>query len=210
MPSSPFRFVVLDDPIQAMDPAKVDGFVRVLARLAAERQVVVFSHDDRLPQVVRQTGVLAEIFEVYRQTGSSVEVVRCLDPVQRYLDDAFAITRERDKVPPAVAAKIIPVLCRMAVEAALHDIYFTQRLSAGDRRVDVERTWQETVKTGHRLALLIHGDKNADLTRWLDARPWRRRGLRTVMRAAHTGVEGDLTSAVREVERLVGEIRAVA
>ena len=27
---SPFRFLVLDDPIQAMDPAKVEGFVRVL------------------------------------------------------------------------------------------------------------------------------------------------------------------------------------
>ena len=29
--SSPFRFVVLDDPIQAMDPAKIDGFVQVLS-----------------------------------------------------------------------------------------------------------------------------------------------------------------------------------
>lgn len=208
MPGSPFRFVVLDDPIQAMDPAKVDGFVRVLAKLAVERQVVVFSHDDRLPQVVRQTGVSAEIFEVYRQAGSSVEVVKCLDPVQRYLDDAFAITREQ--VPRAVAAKIIPGLCRMATEAALHHIYFTQRLSAGDRRVDVEKTWQETLKTGHRLALVIHGDKQADLTRWLDVKPWRRRALGIVTRAPHNGVEGDLTYAVRDVERFVDDIRAVA
>ena len=27
---SPFRFVVLDDPIQAMDPSKIDGFLQVL------------------------------------------------------------------------------------------------------------------------------------------------------------------------------------
>lgn len=209
MPGSPFRFVVLDDPVQAMDPAKVEGFVRVLASLAADRQVVVFSHDDRLPQVVRQTGISAEILEVYRESGSSVEVIRCFDPVQRYLDDAFAITREGEKVPPAVAAKIIPVLCRMATETALHDIYFARRLSAGDRRVDVERTWQETGKTGHRLALVIDGDKLADLTRWLDARPGRRRALGIVTRAVHTGVEGDLASAVRDVERLVNDIRAV-
>ena len=26
-PESPFRFIVLDDPIQAMDPSKVEGFV---------------------------------------------------------------------------------------------------------------------------------------------------------------------------------------
>ena len=129
MPGSPFRFVVLDDPIKQWI-RRTSTASSVLARLAAERQVVVFSHDDRLPQVVRQTGVSAEILEVYRETGSSVEVVRCLDPVQRYLDDAFAITREREKVPTAVAAKIIPVLCRMATEAALHDVYFARRLSS--------------------------------------------------------------------------------
>ncbi len=33
-PDSPFRFIVLDDPIQAMDPAKVEGFVQVLQELA--------------------------------------------------------------------------------------------------------------------------------------------------------------------------------
>jgi hypothetical protein len=153
MQGSPIRFVVLDDPIQAMDPAKVDGFVRVLAKLAAERQVVVFSHDDRLPQVVRQTGVSAEILEVNRQANSSVEVVRCFDPVQRYLDDAFAITR--DGVPPGIAARIIPGLCRMAVEAAAHDVYFSQRLGKGDRRGDVEKTWQETTTTKQRIALVL-------------------------------------------------------
>ncbi|MGI8814679.1 MAG: hypothetical protein ACR2G2_05165 [Pseudonocardia sp.] len=46
--------MVLDDPIQAMDPSKIDGFVRVLESLAATRQIVVFSHDDRLPEAVRR------------------------------------------------------------------------------------------------------------------------------------------------------------
>ena len=27
---SPFRFLVIDDPVQAMDPLKVDGLARVL------------------------------------------------------------------------------------------------------------------------------------------------------------------------------------
>ena len=31
---SPFRFVVLDDPVQAMDPAKVDGLVALLSEIA--------------------------------------------------------------------------------------------------------------------------------------------------------------------------------
>ena len=48
-PASPFRFLVLDDPIQAMDPSKIDGFLEVLVDLAETRQVIVFTHDDRLP-----------------------------------------------------------------------------------------------------------------------------------------------------------------
>lgn len=46
---SPFRFVMIDDPVQAMDPAKVDGLARVLSDLARTRQVVVFSHDAGSP-----------------------------------------------------------------------------------------------------------------------------------------------------------------
>ena len=31
-PESPFRFIVVDDPVQSMDPSKVDGLARVLRR----------------------------------------------------------------------------------------------------------------------------------------------------------------------------------
>lgn len=209
MQGSPLRFVVLDDPIQAMDPAKVDGFVRVLAKLAGERQVVVFSHDDRLPQTVRQTGVSAEILEVSRQANSAVEVIRCSDPVQRYLDDAFAITRD-DDVPREIAARIIPGLCRMAVEAAAHDVYFRQGLGRGDLRVEVEKAWQETTTTKQRVTLVIQGDKQADLTGWLDAKQWRRPALKVVTSAPHTGLGREPTGAVRDVERFVQDMRAGA
>ena len=53
LPASPFRFLVIDDPVQAMDPAKVDGLARVLERTAADRQVIVFTHDNRLAQAIR-------------------------------------------------------------------------------------------------------------------------------------------------------------
>lgn len=46
---SPFRFIVIDDPIQAMDPARVDGLAKVFADVAKDRQLLVFTHDDRLP-----------------------------------------------------------------------------------------------------------------------------------------------------------------
>src|SRR5690606_874138 len=53
MPESPFRFLVIDDPVQSMDPAKVYGLAKVLDQVAKDRQVIVFTHDDRLPAAVR-------------------------------------------------------------------------------------------------------------------------------------------------------------
>src|ERR671920_1045936 len=54
LPDSPFGFMVIDDPVQSMDPAKVDGLARVLEKVAVERQVVVLTHDDRLAESVRR------------------------------------------------------------------------------------------------------------------------------------------------------------
>jgi len=34
LPESPFRFVVIDDPVQSMDPARVDGLARALEETA--------------------------------------------------------------------------------------------------------------------------------------------------------------------------------
>ncbi|MFV2101633.1 AAA family ATPase [Micromonospora sp. LOL_024] len=72
-PESPFRFVVVDDPVQSMDPARVDGLARVLAELAERRQVVVFTHDTRLPDAVTRLGIgQARIIEVHRAERSVV------------------------------------------------------------------------------------------------------------------------------------------
>ena len=56
LPESPFRFVVIDDPVQSMDPARVDGLARALEETARTRQVIVFTHDERLPEAVRRVG----------------------------------------------------------------------------------------------------------------------------------------------------------
>ncbi len=93
---SPFRFVLIDDPVQAMDPAKVDGLARVLADVAATRQVIVFTHDDRLAEAVRRLELSATVWEVQRQERSVVEMRRSDDPVKRYLQDAHAMALTKD------------------------------------------------------------------------------------------------------------------
>lgn len=206
MSGSPFRFIVLDDPIQAMDPTKVDGFVRVLTELARSRQVIVFSHDDRLPQVIRQLGVAARIKEVCRDTNSQVSVVDCEDPAKRCLDDAFALAND-DRLPGDVLARVLPNLCRAAVEVTARDRYFATRLSAGDDRVTVETTWQGAKKTGPRLTLAVHGNAGTDISPWLDRDRNRRLAYNTVTKAVHQGLSVDPIVAVRQVESLVDDIR---
>lgn len=71
LPESPFRFVVIDDPVQSMDPARVDGLARVLERCAKNRQVLVFTHDARLAEAVRRLQIRATVIEVTRQEGVS-------------------------------------------------------------------------------------------------------------------------------------------
>ena len=155
-PSSPFRFLVLDDPIQAMDPAKVEGFVRVLERIAATRQVIVFSHDDRLATAIRNLAVDARIVEITRGAGSTVNVTESTTPALRYIKDAEAVLLD-DNVPAALKARVVPGIVRLAVEAAARDAYFARCYAAGRAVVDVERDWEDARKTRQKLALAVDG-----------------------------------------------------
>ncbi|UCZ90703.1 AAA family ATPase [Gordonia sp. WA4-43] len=112
-PSSPFRFIVLDDPIQAMDPAKIDGFLNILRDLAQSRQVIVFSHDDRLATTIRQRSVDAHLIEVTRESGSKVVVKSADDPARRYVDDAFAVVAD-ENIPEDIKRRACPGLFRFA------------------------------------------------------------------------------------------------
>jgi hypothetical protein len=127
---SPFGFVVIDDPVQAMDPAKVDGLARVLSSVARTRQVVVFTHDDRLPAALRQLQLPATVLAVTRRERSVVAVRKLSDPVSRYLDDARAIAKT-DALPATARAVAVAGLCRGAMEAACVEVVRSRDLSAG-------------------------------------------------------------------------------
>jgi energy-coupling factor transporter ATP-binding protein EcfA2 len=138
LPESPFRFIVVDDPVQSMDPARVDGLARVLESASADRQVLVFTHDDRLPEAVRRLDVAADVVEVTRREASVVELRRALDPVGRYLEDALAVAGAADLPSPA-AARVVPGLCRLGLEAACMEVVRRRRLSRGEPHAAVER-----------------------------------------------------------------------
>lgn len=136
---SPFGFVVIDDPVQAMDPAKVDGLARVLSSVAAGRQVVVFTHDDRLPAALRQLQLPATVLAVTRYERSVVTVRAVSDPVKRYLDDARALAMAA-QLPEGVRAAAVAGLCRGAIEAACVDVVRSRELGAGVAHAVVEES----------------------------------------------------------------------
>jgi hypothetical protein len=147
---SPFRFIVIDDPVQSMDPARVDGLARVLQKAAVARQVIVFTHDDRLAETVRRLAVPATIIEVARRENSAVEVRRALDPVSKYLADAFAVAKTAG-LPAQAAQRVIPGLCRFAVEAACMEAVRRRRLAKGENYAAVEELLEQA---SHRLTSL--------------------------------------------------------
>jgi hypothetical protein len=206
---SPFRFLVIDDPVQAMDPAKVEGLARVLEDVSRSRQVLVFTHDDRLPEAVRRLGVAGRILEVTRRPGSIVEIRPALTPVQRLLKDAQDMCADID-VPANVAARVVPGLCRLAVEAAFTESARRTQLAAGKRHADVEADIEAADKLTKKAALAMFGDghRGGDVLPRLNS--WHRTAAetyQTLNKGAHEAHRGPLRPLVDDARALTDLIR---
>ncbi|MET8354519.1 AAA family ATPase [Micromonospora sp. NPDC005206] len=211
-PESPFRFIVVDDPVQSMDPSKVDGLARVLAELAEQRQVVVFTHDTRLPDAVTRLGLGgARIVEVHRAERSVVTLRPGSDPVTRYLDDANALSRNED-IPAEVRGPVVAELCRSALEAACHRVVWRVRVARGVPHDDIEAAIEAASRrlaTIVALALFDDADRGGDVLGQLS----RRHGRRAVdaYQACREGVHGaylaDLPGLVADARLLAGALR---
>ncbi|MPZ79400.1 MAG: hypothetical protein GEV28_02990 [Actinophytocola sp.] len=205
MDASPFRFVVIDDPVQAMDPGKVSGLADVLARIATTRQVIVFSHDDRLAEAVRRLPDPPTMWEVQRRRQSAVHVVRSMDPIDRYLDDARALANTSE-MPRDIRGELVANCCRGALEAAAHRKYRTAHLRRGESLADVESVLSAAPTTHAVLSLAVfdatghEGELYRRLSADLDHRAVG--ALKACKVGAHVGLDEDLRPFIRNIERL--------
>lgn len=204
--ASPFGFLLIDDPVQAMDPARVDGLATLLAGLARSRQVVVFTHDDRLPEACRCLGLDARVLEVSRRPGSVVEVRVAGHPADTYLNDAYGVAMA-EKVPPDVVRRVVPGLCRHAVEAACVDVSRRRLLAAGTPHAEIEQTLADQTTFMKQLALALFGDaaRAGDVMGYVSSK-WGHRAGDTV-KLCNKGAHGlsDFTAA--QALGLVSETR---
>ncbi len=206
---SPFRFMVIDDPVQSMDPAKVDGLARVLDGAARTRQVIVFTHDERLPEAVRRLNVEATVLGVTRRPLSKVEVKRATDPVERYIDEARALLREQG-LPDEVARRVVPGFCRHAIEAACATAVRRRRLDRGDRHVDVEAALGDANRLYSQLSLALYDEpgRGGDVLGKIHQK-WgasRVEAVKLANKGAHEAVAVDLHDLVAQSAVLAREL----
>ena len=207
---SPFRFLVLDDPIQAMDPSKIDGFLQVLTALAKDRQVIVLTHDDRLPAAIRRSRTPARIVELTRGLNSAVSVTESTTPAKRLLDDAYTIAAD-EVVPDGIKSAAIPVLCREALELTAWDVFAFRALAEGMSHDEVERKWEGSESTRRRLALALalDPDDNAAVDKWRAGGRARKDTLAVATKGIHSGVD-DYRSVVNDARLAAGDLARVA
>ena len=213
MDESPFRFVVVDDPVQSMDPAKVDGLARVLEEAAATRQVVVFTHDDRLPEAVRRLGIDATILEVSRREGSAVELRQALTPVERHIQDARSLVHTED-LPDEVARRVVPGFCRLAIEAGCVEATRRRRIGRGEPHAEVEDTLRSVTRLTGFAALALFDDpaRGGDVLTRINTSYGRSKAdaFQAANKGSHGGFAGDLEALVRESAILARELAAPA
>jgi energy-coupling factor transporter ATP-binding protein EcfA2 len=155
---SPFRFLLIDDPVQSMDPSKIDGLARVLHQLAQKRQVIVFTHDDRLLQALQRLALAATAYSIVRGERSVVRVERTADPVEQHLRDARALAKDA-ALPEDLVAIAVTGCCRDAIDEAANEVARRRLLDAGVTAAVVDEQLASAGTTWQRLALALLGDR---------------------------------------------------
>ncbi len=154
---SPFGFLVIDDPVQSMDPTKVNGLARVLHDLGEHRQLVVFTHDTRLQQAFTSQGLRPTILQVERGEASRVQVRRVDDPVAQALKDARDLASTRE-LPPVALSHVLPGLCRTILENAFTEAAWVRHYRHGGDEHALQTAIRDADKLLKVAALAFFGD----------------------------------------------------
>ena len=211
--ASPFRFAMLDDPVQAMDPVRVDGLARVLHRLAQTHQVVVLTHDERLASAIRRLQIAATIVSVTRRPKSVVELRTLLDPVEATIDEARALVFSNE-IPDEVPRRVVPGLCRQAIEAACLELGWRRLLATGITVTECEALWAAADRLLTRVAIALYGDADraGDVYRTLNNKfgGWAADTVRDCNEMTHSGAPDgtDLKDLITRSESLAARLTA--
>lgn len=139
-----------------------------------------------------------------------VAVVPCDHPALRHLRDAVALTKD-SSVPGELASRLVPGLCRLALDAACIDRIRATRLGAGADHVDVERLIEDQPKLYPRMALALFDDekRTGDVLARLKSAygTWAVAAFKGCNSGAHAVSSGDLTELLNNTRTLVQRLQ---
>ncbi len=183
------------------------------AEVAGTHQVVVFTHDERLPEACRRLGVRARVLEVTRGDRSKLTVRLRSDPVDVYLDDARAVLAT-DAYPLQARRRVVPGLCRNAVEAACITVVRRRRIASGQPHAEVETLLDIHSRLIPRLALafLDDGGRSGEVLTHVNTRLGMTAGdvVVALNRGAHQLIDTSPEVLVHEAERIARTVLALA
>jgi hypothetical protein len=152
------------------------------------------------------------VIEVARRAGSVVELREVSHPARQHLLDADRVALDRG-IGPKLAERVVPALCRSAVEALAIARVRARRLEAGVAAHEVEAELAECRRLGPLLALLLFDDRH----RHADVMPRLDKGfgssaadtVRRLNEGAHAGDRDPvgLVAETRALCRRLGEVR---
>ena len=211
---SPFRFAMVDDPVQAMDPVRVDGLAQCAAR-AWPRRIRSWCSPTTTGSRRRYAPLQmpATILSVTRRPDSQVELKKSLDPIQGAIEDARPVELSRG-LPDEVRRRVVPGLCRQVIEAACLESGRRRLLAGGMRLDECEETWAAADKLLPRVAIGLYGDleRAGDVYGTLNNRfgRWAGDTVRDCNEMTHSGAgaAADLRDLVSRAESLAAKLAA--
>ena len=211
LPESPFRFMVIDDPVQSMDPV---AHRRPRAGAAATPRRRARSSSSRTTSACRPRrsylGLPATVIEVTRKPASKVATRNALTPVDGYLSDGHAVVKTPE-MPDFVKRRVVPGLCRSAIEAACMHCVRVRRLKRGESHEAIEELLldQKGLTKLAALALFDDEERGGEVTGSLKNR-WKSGAVdafKACNAGAHDGYDGDLEDLLRQTKLLARGIQ---
>jgi hypothetical protein len=170
-------------------------------------QVIVFTHDARLPESVRRLQIPARFIEVTRRENSVVELKEARDPVSAHLEDAIAVALTKE-IPDNVRGNVVPGFCRFAVEAACIEVVRRRRIGRGDPHADVEDALEgATVNQLAAMALFDDPRRGGEVMGRLNQLgAWAATTFRRCKEGAHVAYGGDMRDLVNDTKGLTDKL----
>ncbi|WP_158641298.1 ATP-binding cassette domain-containing protein [Amycolatopsis eburnea] len=126
---TPLRFLVLDDPVHAMDDFRADKFAELIAaRAASGTQVVLLTHDQQLVDVLRHHVASLHLIKLSKDPNGNIVQLDATHPWQSLVTDARKVLSANTDsagrytvLSAETAAVLVLSFCRQAVDAVVRE-----------------------------------------------------------------------------------------